>query len=211
MAISRRLRRLTELVRYYGLPFACANKELAIYRVTMCPTIVILTIDVNHIKAPFGKALQEVVGWKPTDARALDRVRGGHAAGSLPDRHDLSPPRRAAGPRRARGPGAPGRSRYGRRRPWARPGTAAAMRPMRVARMGGKGMAVVDISRKRTRWRTIALNRCDREPSPCPPTRGSSSIRGCPFAQGGRVLVRFRANGYSLLARRSACRWRACG
>jgi hypothetical protein len=28
-------------------------------------------------------------------------------------------------------------------------------------------------------------------------------IRGCPFARGGRVLVRFRANGYSLLARRS--------
>ena len=26
-------------------------------------------------------------------------------------------------------------------------------------------------------------------------------IRGCPFARGGRVLVRFRANGYSLLAR----------
>ena len=28
-------------------------------------------------------------------------------------------------------------------------------------------------------------------------------IRGCPFARGGRVLVRFRANGHSLLARRS--------
>jgi hypothetical protein len=28
-------------------------------------------------------------------------------------------------------------------------------------------------------------------------------IRGCPFAPGGRVLVHFRANGYSLLARRS--------
>ena len=28
-------------------------------------------------------------------------------------------------------------------------------------------------------------------------------IRGCPFARGGRVLVRFRANGYSLLAQRS--------
>ena len=28
-------------------------------------------------------------------------------------------------------------------------------------------------------------------------------IRGCPFARGGRVLVRFHANGYSLLARRS--------
>ena len=28
-------------------------------------------------------------------------------------------------------------------------------------------------------------------------------IRGCPFARGGRVLVRFRANGYSLVARRS--------
>src|SRR4051812_19343580 len=28
-------------------------------------------------------------------------------------------------------------------------------------------------------------------------------IRGCPFAGGGRVLVRFRANGYSLFARRS--------
>ena len=29
-------------------------------------------------------------------------------------------------------------------------------------------------------------------------------IRGCPFARGGRVLVvRFRANGYSLFARRS--------
>ena len=29
-------------------------------------------------------------------------------------------------------------------------------------------------------------------------------IRRCPFARGGRVLVRFRANGYSLIARRSA-------
>jgi hypothetical protein len=28
-------------------------------------------------------------------------------------------------------------------------------------------------------------------------------IRGCPFARGGRVLVRFHANGYSLFARRS--------
>src|SRR5436305_8693550 len=28
-------------------------------------------------------------------------------------------------------------------------------------------------------------------------------IRGCPFARGGRVLVRFRANGASLFARRS--------
>ena len=28
-------------------------------------------------------------------------------------------------------------------------------------------------------------------------------IRGCPFARGGRVLVRCRANGYSLFARRS--------
>jgi hypothetical protein len=28
-------------------------------------------------------------------------------------------------------------------------------------------------------------------------------IRACPFARGGRVLVRFRANGYSLFARRS--------
>ena len=28
-------------------------------------------------------------------------------------------------------------------------------------------------------------------------------LRRCPFARGGRVLVRFRANGYSLFARRS--------
>jgi hypothetical protein len=28
-------------------------------------------------------------------------------------------------------------------------------------------------------------------------------LRSCPFARGGRVLVRFRANGYSLFARRS--------
>ena len=28
-------------------------------------------------------------------------------------------------------------------------------------------------------------------------------IRACPFARGGRVLVRFRANGYRLFARRS--------
>ena len=28
-------------------------------------------------------------------------------------------------------------------------------------------------------------------------------IRGCPFARGGCVLVRFRVNGYSLFARRS--------
>src|SRR3954465_12400060 len=32
-------------------------------------------------------------------------------------------------------------------------------------------------------------------------------IRGCPFARGGRVLVRFRANGYSLVARRSGEPW----
>src|SRR6478672_10635266 len=37
----------------------------------------------------------------------------------------------------------------------ARPGTAAARRPMRVARTGGTGTAVVDIGRKRTKWRTI--------------------------------------------------------
>src|SRR5215217_6928733 len=37
----------------------------------------------------------------------------------------------------------------------ARPGTAAAMRPMRVARMGGTGRAVVDIGREWTRWRSI--------------------------------------------------------
>ena len=35
-------------------------------------------------------------------------------------------------------------------------------------------------------------------------------IRGCPFARGGRVPVRFRANGYSLFSRRSNLRWRAC-
>jgi hypothetical protein len=29
-------------------------------------------------------------------------------------------------------------------------------------------------------------------------------IRSCPFARGGRVLVRFRANGYSLFVRRSS-------
>ena len=28
-------------------------------------------------------------------------------------------------------------------------------------------------------------------------------LRGCPVARGGRVRVRFRANGYSLVARRS--------
>ena len=28
-------------------------------------------------------------------------------------------------------------------------------------------------------------------------------IRGCPYAHGGRVQVRFRANGYRLFARRS--------
>ena len=28
-------------------------------------------------------------------------------------------------------------------------------------------------------------------------------IRGCPFTRGGRVRVRFRANSYSLFARRS--------
>ena len=28
-------------------------------------------------------------------------------------------------------------------------------------------------------------------------------IRGCPFARGGRVLVRFRTNGHSLVARSS--------
>ena len=33
-------------------------------------------------------------------------------------------------------------------------------------------------------------------------------IRGCPFARGGRVLVRFRANGYSLSRAAPANRWR---
>ena len=33
--------------------------------------------------------------------------------------------------------------------------------------------------------------------------RSPSAIRGCPFARGGRVLVRFRANGDCLFARRS--------
>src|SRR3954465_8945424 len=37
----------------------------------------------------------------------------------------------------------------------ARPGTAAARRPMRVARTGGTGTAVVDIGRERTKWGTI--------------------------------------------------------
>src|SRR3954449_9790660 len=37
----------------------------------------------------------------------------------------------------------------------ARPGTAAARRPMRAARTGGTGTAVVDIGRKRTKWGTI--------------------------------------------------------
>ncbi len=36
-------------------------------------------------------------------------------------------------------------------------------------------------------------------------------IRGCPFARGGRVLVRFRANGYSLFARRSGEPWARFG
>src|SRR3954467_13782818 len=37
----------------------------------------------------------------------------------------------------------------------ARPGTAAARRPMRAARTGGTGTAVVDIGRKRTKWGTV--------------------------------------------------------
>jgi hypothetical protein len=36
-------------------------------------------------------------------------------------------------------------------------------------------------------------------------------IRACPFARGGRVLVRFRANGYSLFARRSGEPLARCG
>src|SRR3954468_733293 len=37
----------------------------------------------------------------------------------------------------------------------ARPGTAAARRPMGAARTGGTGTAVADIGRKRTKWGTI--------------------------------------------------------
>src|SRR3954449_2597100 len=37
----------------------------------------------------------------------------------------------------------------------ARPGTAAARRPMRVARTGGTGTAVVDMGRERTKWGSI--------------------------------------------------------
>jgi hypothetical protein len=36
-------------------------------------------------------------------------------------------------------------------------------------------------------------------------------IRGCPFARGRRVLVRFHANGYSLFAAAPANRWCVCG
>jgi hypothetical protein len=36
-------------------------------------------------------------------------------------------------------------------------------------------------------------------------------IRACPFARGGRVRVRYRANGYSLFAAAPASRWRGCG
>src|SRR5829696_4173437 len=86
----------------------------------------------------------------------------------------------------------------------ARPGTAAAMRPMRVARMGGTGMAVVDIGRKRTRWRTIAPNRCDREPSPCPPTRPSSNASAAARLPGaGACWCASAPMATSLVARRS--------
>jgi hypothetical protein len=36
-------------------------------------------------------------------------------------------------------------------------------------------------------------------------------IRACPFARGGRVRVRYRANGYSLFAAAPASRWRGGG
>ena len=36
-------------------------------------------------------------------------------------------------------------------------------------------------------------------------------IRGCPFARGRRVLVRFRANGDCLVALAPGSRWRGCG
>ena len=35
-------------------------------------------------------------------------------------------------------------------------------------------------------------------------------IRRSAFARGGRVAVRFRANGYSLTRGAPTCRWRAC-
>jgi hypothetical protein len=36
-------------------------------------------------------------------------------------------------------------------------------------------------------------------------------IRACPFARGGRVLVRYRAKGYSRSPAAPASRWCACG
>src|SRR3954447_11475702 len=94
----------------------------------------------------------------------------------------------------------------------ARPGTAAARRPMRVARMGGTGGAVVDIGRKRTKWRTITSNRCDREPSSCPPTRPSSNVSAAarsPGADACWCASAPTATAWSPGA--PACHWRACG
>src|SRR5206468_11964111 len=90
-----------------------------------------------------------------------------------------------------------------RSRKVARPraGTAEAMHAMTLARMGGMGGWDIGepIAMKAVEPQRNTGGRFVMSADPAILKR----IRGCPFARGGRVLVRFRANGYSLFARRS--------
>src|SRR3954470_18688063 len=90
-----------------------------------------------------------------------------------------------------------------RSRKVARPrdGTAAARHAMTLARMAewGDGTLAEPFAMKAVEPQRNTGGRFVMTADPAILKR----IRGCPFARGGRVLVRFRANGYSLLARRS--------
>src|SRR3954470_14975606 len=90
-----------------------------------------------------------------------------------------------------------------RSRKVARPrdGTAAARHAMTLARMAewGDGTLAEPFAMKAVEPQRNTGGRFVMTADPAILKR----IRGCPFAGGGRVLVRFRANGYSLFARRS--------
>src|SRR4051794_38018800 len=81
----------------------------------------------------------------------------------------------------------------------ARAGTAAAMCATTLTRTGGMGPRLNLLAGRDVQPQRDTAGRFVMAADPAILKR----IRGCPFARGGRVLVRFRANGYSLFARRS--------
>src|SRR4051794_12190968 len=83
----------------------------------------------------------------------------------------------------------------------ARAGTAAAMRNHadQDGRDGGMGPRLNLLAGRDVQPQRDTAGRFVMAADPAILKR----IRGCPFARGGRVLVRFRANGYSLFARPS--------